>query len=412
MQPECMISRLSLHMFKFYVFIGVLLGTIGLSYSQDIVVMKSGHEINCRVQEISSDSILFELTDSGVMAKAAKSDVKKIIFSNGIEEYFGSGEQSSNLYYDHSEDSYGKPKPKSIYDKIILMDGTVLEGQVLEKLKFGINYVAAESENSTISYIANSKVNKIVYTDGTTEYISGSPNQEKTGNLKKDPKDFSYLSHHYVSAGIGLSVPIGLYSSTGNQGGFAGLGMAYHIDASFYPLRGFGFGALVGGSMHTFKNEGFRASLSASYPNSTSRIGNWNNIYTLGGIGYFNDFGRLVMDYKGLLGAMYTFFPSTTVDFVENNTNYHYKINQRSISFAFGAHAGLRYYITRKWSVKAAFSILVSKARFKGLVVKKYENGNYTGEELFSGSQNYGGVFDVQLSQINLEFGVAYTIGK
>src|SRR5690606_4749748 len=104
--------------------------------------------------------------------------------------------------------------------------------------------------------------------------------------------------------------------------------------------------------------------------------GNWNVGYALAGIGYYNDLGRVFIDYKVMIGATFSQYPSAYASY--NDTlgfsEVVYKSNT-GIGFAFGAYTGVRYFLTRKWAVKGSISMIYSNVRYDNYTRTKYVNG-------------------------------------
>lgn len=386
----------------------------GWLYAQDRLVYTDGSERMVFIQEITADSIGFlDVGENNPLIRVAKSEIHKITFENGVEEYFSSSTVGKDYYYNHESQKYDETRPglRNPSDRIYLMDGSYIECEVVEKKRFGVNFIPLASKSNEIQYLSNTKINKIVYADGRKEYISGSEEMEKSGAEKKSPKDFSFLSPHFISVSLGPTIPFGIYSANSGLGGYAGIGMDFNIDATYYIFRGFGFSLLAGGLFNNYNDGQLRTSIAGQHPTGNISINEWWHSYITVGTGYYNDFGRVKIDYKALLGVMFSFFPEASVEYMDGTDQMRTVYSRAaSPSFAFGGSTGIRYYITRKWSVRGSLTMLFARPNFGLMIERNYRNGQFESEE---GSSISGGIQnEYPMSLLNFAVGVAYTIGK
>jgi hypothetical protein len=376
------------------------------AYSQDRIYTSEGELIQAKILEIKEQDITFQKYNdaSGVVYVIAKNKVQRIVFQNGIEEtFYIEGDTQHVSGNDWQTEQNGK-KPDMIY----LTDGTVAECEVVEKKRFGVNYIPTSDSRGHVQYLSNTKISKIIYGNGEVEYISGSPGK---GGDKKSPMDFSYLSPSYVSMGIGPAIPFGTFSSS-NSGGSGNASTGFHVyaDATYYLFRGLGFSLMGGYIFNPYEGSAFRSYINAQLPTNATQIettvGNWNVGYLAAGIGYYNDFGRLFIDYKALLGAAFSAHPMGKASYVLDGNNIRREYNGNATSFMFGGAMNFRYYLTRKWSVFGTLSVLFSRATFPGIILTEYVN------EVNSGNSVAAGAFTLGLSWINVGVGAAFTIGN
>src|SRR5688572_9174927 len=219
-----------------------------------------------------------------------KAEIEKIVFSNGVEERFGS-ENNETIINNNSTNRNKDP------DKIYTTDGKVIYCEVVELKRFGVNYIAVNSPNNYVDYLANTKIDRIEYANGDIDYISGSPNNTKK---RKDPKDFSFLSPHFISLNVGPAIPFGYIGSvgSGNTNNMI-TGVDVNLDFTYYLYRGMGFG-LTAGYMHNPYNGGPRGFIAdSSMSNIGVTVDGWHNMYVMAGLGYYNEYKRFLVDYKG-----------------------------------------------------------------------------------------------------------------
>lgn len=382
---------------------------IGSSFAQDKIITNDGRNILAIIQEITPTEIIYQDYNEAIETsyRINKSNVQKIVFESGIEETFHTGSNNAEVIRNNN---IPENTPVVRHDKIYTMDGKVLYVRIVEKKKFGFSFVYVNDTNGYEDYLSNSKISRIEYADGNIEYVSGVP--EKSKSNKKSPNDFNYLSPHYVSVGLGVGIPFGTFgSSISAPSGFAQVGLNATLDASYYFLRGAGLGVLLGYSYNPFNGNQLRtAMMQQEIPEIADdkkvTTGNWNVGYTLAGIGYYNDLGRVYIDYKAMIGASYSQYPGAKASY-RDHLGYHEVIykSSTSTSFAFGVHAGVRYFITRKWAVKGSISFIYSSVLYKDYTRTKYLDGVI--------SEPIGHAQQGQLiSLINIGAGITYTLGK
>lgn len=377
-----------------------------MTYSQDRIYTTDGEIIQAKILEIKEQDITFQRQNdaSGVVFVIAKNKVQRIVFQNGIEETFHSDGDTEYVSGNDWQTERNGKRPDVIY----LTDGNILECEVVEKKRFGVNYIPTSDSRGYVQYLSNTKILKIVYGNGEVEYISGSPGK---GEDKKSPLDFSYLSPSYVGIGIGPAIPFGSFSAANSSGGGnASTGFHVYADATYYLFRGLGFSLLGGYIFNPYDGTSFRSYMNAQLPVNATQTevstGNWNVGYILAGIGYYNDFGRLYIDYKALLGPAFSAHPKGVTSYVLDGNEVRREYTGNSTSFMFGGSSSFRYYLTRKWSVFGNFTILFSRATFPGIIRTEYVNGEYAGSSVSTGE------FALGLSWITISGGAAFTIGK
>jgi hypothetical protein len=376
-------------------------------YSQDRIYTSGGEVIQAKILEIKEQDITYQRHNdpSGVVFVIAKSEVQRIVFQNGIEEIFHVEGDTQHISGNDWLSELNRKKTDMIY----LTDGTVIECEVVEKKRFGVNYIPTDDYKGYVMYLSNTKISKIVYGNGHTEYISGSPG--KVGD-KKSPLDFSYLSPSYVGIGVGPAIPFGSFSvnNSGGASGNAYTGFHLYADATYYLFRGMGFSLLGGYIFNPYEGSAFRSYINAQLPTNATQIetsvGNWNVGYLAAGIGYYNDFGRLFIDYKAMVGAAFSAHPTGRASYVLDGNEVRREYQGSATSFLFGGAMTMRYYLTRKWSVFGNVSVMFSRATFPGIIRTEFVNGTNAGSSVAAGA------FTLGLSWINVGVGAAFTIGN
>jgi hypothetical protein len=329
-----------------------------------------------------------------------KTEIEKIVFSNGTEEQFG---DQNNETVIHNNNTNKNKEP----DKIYTTDGKVIYCEVVELKRFGVNYVPVKSTDNYIEYLANTKIDRIEYANGEIVYISGSP---KNGKNRKDPKDFTYLSPHYVSVGIGPAIPFGVLGNTGGVSSTASTGFEVQLDATYYLFRGMGFsvtsGYLYNPYIGTTQQQLAQSQIPASATDVNITVDPWQNFYIAAGLGYYNEYRRFLLDYKAMFGAFFSYYPTATATYTDAGVTQTSIYTDQSTSFIFGGQISARYFITRKFQIKINAATLFGRANFQGLIRKDYQNGQQVSESVA------GQLAPVNLSWVNLTFGIAYTLGK
>lgn len=236
------------------------------------------------------------------------------------------------------------------------------------------------------------------------DYISGSPQNAKN---RKDPKDFTYLSPHFISVNVGPSIPFGAFG--GGNASTISTGVDISIDATYYLFRGMGFG-ITGGYMYNpyigYPPNQTTLGISGTATDVSINQDGWNNVYVMAGLGYYNDYNRFHLDYKAMFGAFFSYYPTIRATYTDNGVTQSSTYTDESVSYIFGGQVSGRYYITRKFQVKFNLATMFGRANFQGLIRKDFQNGQQVSTSVA------GQLGPVNLSWLNISFGVAYTLGK
>ncbi len=378
----------------------VAIYTIG--YSQDHIITKNGKDLEVNVTEIRQTDITFTLYNDTTQTPYVmdKEEIDKIVFENGSEESFGNQNIETII---NNQNTNRSKEP----DKIYTTDGKVIYCEVVERKRFGVNYIPVNTNNNYLEYLANTKIDRIEYANGDVIYISGSPNNKKN---KKDSKDFTYLSPHYISVATGVSIPFGNIGNLGSASTTASTGMHVELDATYYLFRGMGFNVSAGYMWNPYIGTQQNDLVLGNLPNTATdikiEVDDWHNFYAAGGLGYYNEYGRLMLDYKAIFGAFFSYYPKATATYTDNGITQTSVYTDQSTSFIFGGQLSARYFINRKFQVKANVSTMFGRANFQGIIRRDYQNGQQVSESVA------GQLAPINLSWVNITFGIAYTIGK
>lgn len=385
----------------------ILIFLIGSSsiFSQDHIITKNGNDLKVTIKEIRQTDVTFIMFNDSTEEPYVmdKIEIEKIVFSNGAEERFGN--QNNETIINNSNTNKNKNP-----DKIYTMDGKVIYCEVVEKKRFGVNYVPVKSNDNYIEYLANTKIEKIEYANGDVDYISGSPENDKN---RKDAKDFSYLSPNYISVNVGPALPFGLFGASSSTSNISLTGLDVNIDASYYLFRGMGFGITTGymfnptsGAQQNTLTAIAQTGIPGTATDIKITVDGWSNVYIMAGMGYYSEYKRFLLDYKAVFGAFISYYPAAIATYTDNGITQTSVFSDQSIAYVFGGQISGRYFITRKFQLKFNIASLFGRANFQGLVRKDYQNGVQVGESVA------GQLAPMNLSWINFSFGVAYTIGK
>lgn len=385
----------------FSLIIILLISAVQLS-AQDHIITKEGQDLLVTIKEIGETDVTYYNYDDEdkVPYIMEKKKIKKIVFANGAEEQFGDEENETII---KNEPAKRNKEP----DKIYTTDGKVIYCEVVEKKRFGVNYIPAKSSDNYVEYLANTKIDRIEYANGDVDYISGTPDNEKN---RKDPKDFSYLSPNYVSVNVGGAFPFGLIGGSTATNYSIISGLDANIDFNYYLYRGLGFGLLAGYSYNPSNLPQLRNYVSQDLLGKESlsiNIDGWQNAYVLGGLGYYNEYKRFMIDYKGLFGGLFSFYPTANATYIENGNDRIARYTEFSASFVFGGQISARYYLTRKFQLKFNLSTLFGRANYQYLVRRIYEDGIQKEESVAAYP-----IAPMNFSWVNVSLGVAYTLGK
>ncbi len=372
-------------------------------FSQDHIITKNGKDLSVKITEIRQTDVTFTMYNDTAKTPYVmdKTEIEKIVFSNGAEETFGN-EDNETIINENSTNRNKNP------DKIYTMDGKVIYCEVVELKRFGVNYVPVKSTDNYVEYLANTKIDHIEYANGDVDYISGAPDNDKK---RKDSKDFSFLSPHYLSINVGPSIPFGAFAGIGGAASNSPMvGFETNIDATYYLFRGMGFG-ITGGYIYNPCNGLQQAAIAQSQVPGTATdvritVDGWHNAYIMAGVGYFNEYRRFLLDYKAMFGAFFSYYPTARATYTDNGITQTSTYSDESVSYIFGGQVTARYFLTRKLQLKLNVATLFGRANFQGLIRKDYQDGQQVSESVA------GQLAPVNLSWINFTFGVAYTLGR
>lgn len=378
----------------------LIIGSISV-FSQDHIITKNGKDLSVNITEIRQTDVTFTMyNDSSATPYVMdKEEIEKIVFKNGTEERFGN--QNNETILNNNNTNRNKDP-----DKIYTTDGRVIYCEVVELKRFGVNYIPVKSNDNYIEYLANTKIDRIEYANGNVDYISGSPQNAKN---RKDPKDFSFLSPHYISVNVGPALPFDIFGGVNNSN-VASTGVDVNLDATYYLFRGMGFGITGGYMYNPYTGVQQKALAESQIPaNSTDvvvRVDGWHNAYIMAGLGYYNEYRRLLLDYKAMFGAFFSFYPTARASYTNNGVAQVTTYSDQSISYIFGGQVSARYFLTRKLQLKFNISTMFGRGEFQGLIRKDYQNGQQVSESVA------GQLSPINLSWLNFTFGVVYTLGK
>jgi hypothetical protein len=378
----------------------ILLSTATI-FSQDHVITKNGKDLEVTITEIRQTDVTFTMFNdtSKTPYVMDKTEIEKIVFENGTEERFG--DQNNETIINNNNTNRNKDP-----DKIYTTDGKVIYCEVVELKRFGVNYIPVNSNNNYVEYLANTKIDRIEYANGDVIYISGSPKNAKN---RKDLKDFSYLSPHYLAIGVGPAIPFGILGNAGTSA-TASTGIEVNVDATYYLFRGMGFSLMGGYLWNPYIGQEQRQLAMNNVPTTATdvsvNVADWNNFYVAGGLGYYNEYGRFLLDYKAMFGAFFSIYPTAKATYTDGGITTTSAYTDQSTSFIFGGQISGRYFINRKFQIKFNASTLFGRANFQGIIRKDYVNGQQVSESVA------GQLAPINLSWVNITVGVAYTLGK
>lgn len=394
----------------FFIFFIFLLAGSQLT-AQDHIITKEGQDILVIIKNIGETDVTYYNFDDEdkIPYMMEKKKIKKIVFANGAEEEFGDNENETII----NNQSTKRTKDP---DKIYTTDGKVIYCEVVEKKRFGVNYIPTKSTDNYVEYLANTKIDRIEYANGDVDYISGTPDNEKN---RKDPKDFSYLSPNYISLNVGGAFPFGLIGGSSAVNYSIISGFDVNVDFNYYLYRGLGFGLMAGYTYNPSNLPQLRSVITTDlvgYQNQNISVDGWQSGYVLAGLGYYNEYRRFMLDYKGLFGLFINAYPGATASYNDAGIDKtrRYYAPAISYSFIFGGQISARYYLTRKFQLKFNLATLFGRASYgvNGIIYKKtFVDGVQEGvDEVVTNSS--GLTNPVNFSWINITLGVAYTLGK
>lgn len=387
---------------KYLIVIIIAFLTQAITYSQDHIITKTGKDLEVNITEIRQSDITFTLYNDTTNTPYVmdKEEIDKIVFENGSEESFGNRDNETIINNNNTNRS---KEP----DKIYTTDGKVIYCEVVERKRFGVNYIPVNNNNNYLEYLANTKIDRIEYANGDVVYISGSPKNAKN---RKDPKDFTYLSPHYISIATGPAIPFGIIGNLGATSSTASTGIMAEVDATYYLFRGMGFNLAAGYMWNPYIGTQQDQLALSQIPNTATdisiQVDDWHNHYVTAGLGYYNEYGRLLIDYRAMFGAFFSYYPKASATYTDGGITQTSVYTDQSTSFIFGGQISARYFLTRKFQLKLNASTMFGRAEFDGIIRRDYQNGQQVSESVA------GQLAPINLSWVNISFGIAYTLGK
>ncbi len=302
-------------------------------------------------------------------------------------------------------------------------DGRFVQCDTVVFKKYGVEYLLSSATDDFREYLPHTKIAQINFPNGDIEYISRSPNKS---NKKKDPRDFTYLSPHHISLTVGASFPyLNYYSeyhvpNPENDQEEAGFGMNTNLEIGFYPdqMRGFGLGLIGGYNYNPIKSKGFLDYISAYVPtnaaNLSCTVGDWHNGYLMGWLGYNFELGewdyertsRWMLEAQIMGGAYFVNHPTATANYDTNSVHTTSVFTSQQELLCLGAQGDLRYFLNRKFSLKASASIICAWGSFDGLTKSDYRDGKLIYQSVAAGAG------DTFITWIGVNLGIAYTLGR
>jgi len=378
----------------------------GSLFGQDVLHTVQGRTITCEITEVGSNTITYRELEGGgsTLRIIPRVDVAKIVYADGSTLIISPAaaenpESASNA-------------PWSGPDRIITTDGNVITGEVMERKRFGLNVVPQDDPNGTPIYVPYSKIARIESADGQIEYIQEKAPKE---TRREERKDFSYLSPNYLSFFAGPALPMGNFGDqSGMNAGHARPGLTASLDITGYVFRGTGFSFISGYSHFPVQNPGLRQTLESyiatEYEGQVTGtdVQGWQFAHAMAGLGYFSEYGRLMVDVRWFMGFMHVWAPTYTLSYTQPDGISDVSVFSRPDQslFAMGGSIQMRFFLTRKWQVRAGLNLMTAEARFDPMIEDIRSTGSQKVPSLGAGIVTHG------LGWLSIDVGLAYTIGK
>lgn len=378
--------------------------------AQDIIRTRNGESIPCEIISTERDFISYYLNgdDSKTRYMLSTSEIQEITFSDGRRQLYNSPSTPDNS--DTPRTETGDPPAK-----IVLTNGTEIQGDIVERKRFGITVRDAKDLYGQPRYIPLQQIARIEHGNEETEYIQERPPKQKA---QKTQEDFSYLSPHYTGLTFGALLPMGEFGAHGGYNpGYAGPGYNMQAEITGYVFRGTGLSAIIGYGNMGYRNPGVRQAFenyfkfAPSYQDAVVQSvssGSWNMFWAQGAMGYFSDWGRVKLDSRIAIGMLNLSYPEQKVRIQQNGAEtdiLFYRYDARGVMITGSLYA--RVFITRKWQARFGFDITSADVRFSNKWLKM-ENGITTEDSNLSGI----GSSNILVGFVGFNLGVAYTIGQ
>ena len=374
-------------------------------FAQDVLKTKTGETINCTILEVGDDFVSYTLPSDESKSRyiLSVSEIESVQFADGTKQVF------------HAPSTPKKETPPGYIppDKVVLTNGQTLEGAIVERKRFGLNFLP-KGEGATQRYIPFAQIARIEPGDGPVEFVQEKAPKEAN---KKSETDFSYLPPHHAALSIGALIPMGQFGEQGGPNpGYAGPGFMTQAEVTGYIFRGTGVSGIGGYGFMPYKNPAVRNAvdnylLSANkFPGATIQnvtSDSWQMAWGQVGMGYISDWGRVMIDSRFAIGVMNVTFPTQTVALNHNGVDKTVRFfREDAQGLMISGSLALRVFLTRRWQVRAGFNLSSADVRFSQL--QEQENN---GNALVAPITGIGPT-NLVIGYVGFELGTAITLGR
>jgi hypothetical protein len=374
--------------------------------AQDVIYTLAGQRFLGKVVEINDSTVLFrEIQDSTQKTHIILiNEVEQIIYEKGAMLFIQPPDN-------HTDVKVGGKQYSPPTEKIVLINGEDLFGNIIERKRFGIFFLNNNAPNAPPIYIPLSQIARIEIEGKPVEYIKQRPPIEFRKELARN---FQYLTPHYLAFNLGIALPMGSFGDKiSTNSGFATPGYSTQADLTLYLLRGTGISMLGGfnafGSHNTKQRENITSFIQNTHNTQTVNLteGNWEFRYLMAGMGYFSEHGRLFLDVRFLVGYMQISAPTYRTSYeITNELKYTTFVRPDVGVMAVGGSFQLRYFINRAFQLKAAMQMIVTQENFKPFIAT-----DHNGVEFIPNLTN-NSIVKMDLGWLSFDAGIAFTLGK
>lgn len=294
---------------------------LGQLKAQDLIVLRSGEQLNVQILGITKDAIAFRHPNVPADSISALPIValQQIQYANGLEQHFFLPDEDQKKLRRIQNPS---PTKEMLMDTLVLRDGNVEPGKVLLRRRFSIDI--AKQLGKMAETIPLSKVHAIRYAGAIEEQIWP---LYSAGNPFLLGQDYDYLPPHFLALQSGIGLPVGAFADTDNQNpnsGFATAGIQLSFSVFFRLYNGWGLYLNGQRSSNPYNNGGLRQKLSdlleatGFSANGPVRQTDWIHHTLLIGPSYYLHRGRWMGNLNLGFGCMFTEAP---LNQIEGNLN-------------------------------------------------------------------------------------------
>lgn len=336
--------------FARWAYLGLSL-SFSLGQAQDLIVLRSGENLNVQILGITKDAIAFRHPNVPVDSISALPIValKQIQYANGLEQFFLLPDEERQII---RQTPSLKSTAEIIMDTLVFRNGQIETGKVIYRRRFSLDIANQIGKKAKTIQLA--KIHSIRYAGSVEEQVWP---LYSFGNPFLKSQNFDCLPPHFLGFQTGINLPVGAYAESNNQNpnsGFATAGIQISVSGFFRIFNGWGLYLNGQRFNNPYNNGGLRQKLSdqlealgflASGPVKQS---DWVHHTLFLGPSYYVHRGRFMGNLNLTFGLVFSEAPSNQIEGILDDTPVELTFSRDSKpSPAVSASLNMRYFFHR-----------------------------------------------------------------